>query len=164
MLPNGQSLPPSGCLYPLHATEDVPAVSLTWQNGFLAALFIKLIAQGVEVEGMNSRRLQEEIWRLSEGDPWRLDMSCMAQALATGEFSVYSIRKLPADNVLVSPGTGRWFLESPFSVPGESDSAGKLTLPDLPLGLHTLFALDGDSWYLLSFTEDTGVLLLPGGS
>ncbi len=164
MLQAGQGLPPAGGLYPLHSTKDAMTVSLSWQNGFLAALFLKLLAQGVAVEGINSRRLQEEIWSRSEGDPWRLDMSCMAQALASGEFSVYAIRKLPAANVLVSPGTGRWFLESPFSVPGESDAAGKLALPDLPLGLHTLFALDGDSWYLLSFTEETGVLLVPGGS
>jgi hypothetical protein len=168
LLPSGMRLPAAGGVYPLDAAENTGVLELSWRGGFLAELLLKLIGGGVDVAGMNSRRLAEEIWRRSAGDPWRLDMcglaEALAEALATGGFSVYDIRLLPALDVIVSPGTGQWFLESPFSSPRTSDAAGKLLLPELGVGRHTLFALSGEIWYLLWVNEQAGVLMVPGGS
>jgi hypothetical protein len=161
VLASGLRLPPAGGIYPLDASGDFWDLDISWQNGFAAELLSRLIGGGVEVAGLNSRRLAAEIWDRSAGDPWRLDMNGMAQALATGGFTVYAIRLLAHCSATVTPGTGRWFLESPFAFPLEADADGVLALQDLPVGTHTLFALGGERRYLLSITEAGDVVMVP---
>jgi len=161
VLSSGLRLPPAGGVYPLDMEADNGKLQLSWENGMLAGLLLKLIAAKVDITTLNSRRLAEEIWSRSGGDPWRLDMNGMAAALAEDLFTIYAIRLLPTCSVKVYPGAGCWFLESPWSVPREADGAGGLYLVDLPAGRHMLFAQGGGAEYLLSVTVEGEVLLLP---
>jgi hypothetical protein len=163
VLSSGLRLPAAGGVYPLDSDAEPAAgqLDLYWRHGMLAELFLKLIAGGVDVSGMNSRRLAEETWARSAGDPWRLDLNAMAEALAAEDFTVYDIRLLPAGSVTVCPGEGTWFLESPFAIPREADGEGNLELEHLPAGRHVLFAQGGESRYLLSLWEASEPLLVP---
>jgi hypothetical protein len=161
VLSSGLRLPPAGGVYPLDMEADNGKLQLSWENGMLADLLLKLIAAKVDITTLNSRRLAEEIWVRSGGDPWRLDMDGMAAALAADLFTIYAIRHLPTCSVKVCPGAGCWFLESPWSVLQEADEAGGLELVDLPAGRHLLFAQGGGTAYLLWATVEGEVLLLP---
>ncbi len=76
-------------------------------------------------------------------DPWGLDLDAITDKLARGDFDAYDVDPLPRRSVSLAAGPGTWILESPFQPARAAEAGGNLLLAEVPLGLHTLFSLEG---------------------
>jgi hypothetical protein len=94
---------------------------------------------------------------LKGGDPWALDLDTVAQKVVDGELTVWDIDPLPSRDVLVRPGDGTWFLESPFRPPIPAE-AGGLRLAAVANGMHLLCSLEGQRWKLDVGGEETALV------
>jgi hypothetical protein len=101
------------------------------------------------VSALNTARLHREMRERSGGDPWRLDLTYLAEKLASGEFRVTDIRTLPCRSLLLPIPAGTWFLESPFRLPQVTAEGEALALMEVPLGTHRLFRSDGLGGHIL---------------
>jgi len=152
-------LRPAGGLYPLGARkgDSGDELCLTWADGCLAVVMLRLAVAGRDPALVNASRLGGYL--AAEPDPWSWDLARIEQRLAGGAFTAADLDRLPTVDAVVQPGEGAWFLETPFggllaAVPG-----GALALPGLPHGLHTLFATDGRRVRI--FADGRGVFTLP---
>ena len=147
-------LPPAGGVYPHDLNEEKQStLNLSWNQGFVAIILIRLISQGFDVSGLNSRRLSEEITARAEGDPWKLDIDHITEKLSRGNFRVNYIKMIPSRTVEMIPGAGIWFLESPFFKPQHSGDQEILYLENLPQGFHRLFDVLTGSYFNLYLDE-----------
>jgi len=139
----GLVLPPAGGLFPLslETAGGQKVLSLSWKDGCAALVVSRIRALGRDVGLFNVPRLVERL-RFAD-DPWSWDSVTMAERIAAGDFTAYDIDPLPSRDVELDVGDGQWFLESPFAAVRRVDSGGTLVLPAVPLGLHTLFSLEG---------------------
>jgi len=159
-LARGQRLAPAGALFPLDLGPGGGALELSWERGPLAEVLRRLAVAGVEVGRVNAPRLADEMLEASGGDPWRLDLSLAAQALARGGFRVTDLRLLPARDLELALPAGGWFLEAPLH-PAQCSAPGQaLLLPAVPLGPHLLFAAELPGGFDLLVGERE-ILLLP---
>ena len=157
----GQSieLPPAGGVYPLDC-ETLPAsISLSWQQGAVAEILYRLWEQGVDCSTINAARLAGEIAVRCQGDPWGLDLERICSRLAAGEFRATDIRPAPSRDLLLEPGKGDWFLESPFRNRIAAQADGSLLLRNVPLGTHTLFESPPGVRYILYVEAETILML-----
>jgi hypothetical protein len=139
-LPGRQiELPPAGGIYPLNCDFCAETITMNWQQGAAAEVLYRLWRQGVDCSSINVPRLTREISARCQGDPWTLDLDRICTRLATQTFSVTDIRPAPSRDLLLTPGSGRWFLESPFRSPVSAQTEGPLLLRAVPLGEHYLF-------------------------
>lgn len=137
-------LPCAGGVYPL----DVDAgetLALSWAQGPLAQLLLELDDRGLDLERLNVPRLSAEMRLRGGEDPWNLDLTSVAAALASGQMRVTEIRLLPLSDVQVPAGPGQWFLESPLRAPCPADAQGLVWLQGVGRGFHRLFAAEGGS-------------------
>ena len=162
-------LPPAGGVYPLDCdilTSDIlgpgvptESISLSWEQGAVAEILYRLWEQGANCSAFNVPRLSGEILTRSQGDPWALDLERISSRLAAEEFRVTVIRLAPSRDLLLEPGTGNWFLESPFRLPVPARTDGSLFLQSVPLGAHILFETPSASRYFLCVQEDTTLMV-----
>ena len=152
-------LRPAGGLYPASARsgEGGDELGLTWADGCLAVVMLRLAVAGRRPAFLNAGRLGGYL--AAESDPWCWDLTRIEERLAGGEFTARDIERLPTLDAVVQPGEGEWFLETPFGGLLTAGSAGTLELPGLPHGLHTLFGMDGRRVRL--FADGRGVFALP---
>jgi hypothetical protein len=157
----GQSidLPPAGGVYPLDCDVAAESISLSWQGGAVAEVLRRLWEQGVDCSSINVPRLAGEIAARCQGDPWALDLERICTGLAAEEFRLTDIRLAPSRDLLVEPGPGNWFLESPFRLPIPADADGSLLLRSVPLGAHTLFETPPAARFFLYGREETILMI-----
>jgi hypothetical protein len=155
-------LRPAGGLYPADVVgaDGGDELALTWVDGCLAVVMLRLAVAGRDPALANAARLGSRL--ASRPDPWSWDLTRIEQRLADGGFTCRDIEALPTVDAVVQPGEGEWFLESPFCAPLAAEPGGALRLPGLPYGLHTLFAADGRR--LRIFADGRGVFSLPLGA
>jgi hypothetical protein len=136
---------PAGALSSLCTTGDDGAqeISLCWEDGPLAEVFLFLWKSGIDPGRVNARRLAG--YMRKSPDPWSWDVKKIAERLAAGDFRAYDVDRLPASDVRLSGFEGEWFFESPFSPSLCPDSGGVLEIAALPYGAHTLFSVRGES-------------------
>jgi hypothetical protein len=147
-------------LFPLDLDAAGDALVLSWEHGAAAEVFLLLVREGLDPGLLNARRLLEEMQARSGGDPGRLDLQLLAERLASGQFRVTDLRLKPARDVSLAIPSGSWFLESPFRSPQALEAGQTLLLPEVPLGAHTLFAVELPGGYEL-FVGEREALLLP---
>jgi hypothetical protein len=152
-------LPPAGGVYPLDSDTVAESISLSWQRGAAAEVLKRLWEQGVDCSTINVPRLCGEISTRSQGDPWALDLDRICDRLAAEEFRLTDIRLAPSRNLLLEPGTGNWFLESPFRFQISAETDGSLLLQNVPLGAHTLFENPPEARYFLWVQEGTTLMI-----
>jgi hypothetical protein len=152
-------LRPAGGLYPLHACRDDgrDGLCLTWADGCLAVIMLRLSVAGRDPALVNAARLGARL--AAEPDPWTWDLARIGEQLASGAFTARDLERLPTAHAVVQPGEGEWFLETPFGGPMIASPGGTLALPGLPHGLHTLFGIDGRR--LRIYADGRGVFTLP---
>lgn len=157
----GQSieLPPAGGVYPLDCDILTNTISLSWHQGASAEILYRLWKQGVDCSTINAARLAEEIGARCQGDPWALDLERICTRLAVEEFRLTDIRLAPCRDLLLEPGTGNWFLESPFRDQISAQADGSLLLQSVPLGAHILFENPPAARYFLYVQEDTVLMI-----
>ncbi|MBN1836345.1 MAG: hypothetical protein JW820_10880, partial [Spirochaetales bacterium] len=155
------SLPPAAGIYPLDLCADGRTLRLRWDQGPAGRILQRLLRQGARIEALNVPRLCREILTRYPADPWALDLDAAAAALVSGSFRVTDLGPLPCRTVELEIEPGRWFLESPFLVPAEQhEAAAPLSLPEVPLGFHRLFAVQY-GWVADLWVDRDQVLLLP---
>ena len=152
-------LRPAGGLYPLcvQSGECGEELCLTWADGCLAVVMLRLAAAGRDPALVNAARLGGCL--AAEPDPWRLDLARIEQRLADGGFTAGDIDRLPTADAVLTPGEGEWFFETPFGTPIAAAPGGVLEAPGLPHGLHTLFGMDGRRVRI--YADDRGVFTVP---
>ena len=157
----GQSidLPPAGGVYPLDCDMVAESIRLSWQRGSVAEVLHRLWEQGVDCSTVNVPRLAEEISSRCRGDPWALDLERICSGLAADEFRLTDIRLAPSRDLLLEPGPGNWFLESPFRLQISAETDGSLLLRSVPLGAHTLFENPPAARYFLYVQEETTLMI-----
>jgi hypothetical protein len=155
-------LRPAGGLYPLgvQSGEAGDELALTWADGCLAVVMLRLAVAGRDPALVNAARLGGYL--AAGPDPWCWDLGCIEERLAEGGFTVADLERLPTVDAVVQPGEGEWFLETPFSGPLAAGSDGMLEVPGLFHGLHTLFGTDGRR--VRVFADGRGVFTLPMGN
>ena len=151
-------LPPAGGLYPLDCDAVAESISLSWQQGAVAQILHRLCEQGVDCSAVHVPRLSAEIATRCLGDPWALDLDRICNRLAAEDFSLTDIRLAPSRDLLLEPGPGSWFLESPFRHPISAETDGSLLLRSVPLGAHLLFETPPESRYFLYVQEETTLM------
>jgi hypothetical protein len=137
------ALRPAGALYPYSLRGDGQSLDLTWADGAASHVLLLLRRAGMDCSIFNGPRLRGYLGR--HEDPWDLDLQEIARKIAQGDFTAYDIDALPARDQRVRPGTGQWFLESPFRPVVPADAQGVVVLRGLPDGLHALFSLEGET-------------------
>jgi hypothetical protein len=152
-------LPPAGGVYPLDCDTVAESISLSWQRGAVAEILHRLWEQGVDCSSINVPRLAEEIAARCQGDPWALDLERICAGLAAEEFRLTDIRLAPSRDLLLEPGPGDWFLESPFRLQISADTDGSLLLKRVPLGAHTLFENPPAARFFLYVQEETILMI-----
>jgi hypothetical protein len=155
-------LRPAGGLYPdcVGSGEGGDELDLTWVDGCLAVVMLRLAVAGRDPALVNAARLGGYL--AAEPDPWRWDLTRIEERLAEGGFTAADIERLPTTDAVVRTGEGEWFLETPFGGLLAAAPGGTLEVPGLPHGLHTLFGMDGRRVRL--FADGRGVFTLPMGS
>ena len=148
----GLALPPAGGLYPLDLDEGNRLV-LSWARGFASDLLLELICRGVDTSFFNTERLCREISERANGDPFNLDREGILEAVVCGRFRVTCIKPLPARTVVLQPGEGLWFTESPFSDLSETAEGEPLEIV-LSFGFHHLFDRNSHTRYDLQVDEN----------
>jgi hypothetical protein len=157
-------LRPAGGLYP----SSVPAGSgggelyLTWADGCMAVVMLRLWAAGRDPALVNAARLAGYL--AVEPDPWCWDLAHIEQQLASRAFTARDLDRLPTVDAVVQPGMGEWFLETPFGAALTASPGGALSLPGLPHGLHTLFGMDGRRVRIYADARGVFTLPIPGPS
>lgn len=156
----GQSieLPPAGGVYPLDC-DISNTIMLSWQQGATAEILYRLWHQGVDCSAVNVPRLAGEISARSQGDPWALDLDRICARLGAETFRVSDIRLAPSRALLLEPGAGSWFLESPFRIRVPTDTDGSLFLEAVPLGAHILFEMPPATCFFLYVEEETTLMI-----
>jgi len=152
-------LPPAGGVYPLDCDTVAECICLSWQRGAVAEVLQRLWEQGVDCSTINVPRLAEEIAARCQGDPWALDLERICSGLAAEEFRLTDIRLAPSRDLLLEPGPGNWFLESPFRLQISADTDGSLLLKSVPLGAHTLFKNPPEARFFL-YVQDETILMI----
>lgn len=152
-------LRPAGGLYPLALRAGRPGdeLALTWVDGCLAVVMLRLAVAGRDTTLVNAERLGGYL--AAEPDPWRWNLTRIEERLAGGELAASDIERLPTIDAVVQPGEGEWLLETPFRPLLAARPGGTLELEQLPHGLHTLFAADGRMVRL--YADQRGVFTLP---
>ncbi len=152
-------LRPAGGLYPsfVHAVGGNDELYLTWADGCLAVVMLRLWVAGRDPALVNAARLGGCL--AAEPDPWIWDIARIGQRLADGGFSAYDLDRLPTVDAVVQPGEGEWFLETPFGGVLSAAPGGTLALPGLTCGLHTLFGVEGRR--VRVYADERGVFALP---
>ena len=142
-----EHLRPAGGFYPLSLKDyqGQQVLELTWQDGAAALVMERLARQGRDVSLFNVPRLRHFLEE--SGDPWDVDLDTVAEKISRGEFNAWDIDRLPSRNADIDPGSGTWFLESPFSASFVAEN-GRIRLAGVSLGSHHLFSLDGRCWRL----------------
>jgi hypothetical protein len=155
----GLELPPAGGLYPLDCDLTTSRIRLSWEQGMIAEILARLWSRGVPCSGLNTPRLRREVEERSNGDPWSLDLNRLLAALAEGEFRVTDIRCAACRELVLDPGAGLWFLESPFRRPAAVESGEELKLSSVPLGFHLLIESSGPVMSI--YLAEDSLLILP---
>lgn len=152
-------LRPAGGLYPsfVSAGTGGDELYLTWADGCLAVVMLRLWVAGRDPALVNAARLGAYL--AAEPDPWRWDLVRIEQQLVYGSFAARDIDRLPTVDAVVQPGEGEWFLETPFGGVLTVAPGGTLSLPRLAHGLHTLFGMDGRRVRI--YADSRGVFTLP---
>jgi hypothetical protein len=152
-------LRPAGGLYPacIRPGERGDELCLTWADGCLAVIMLRLAVAGLDPALVNAGRLGGYL--ATEPDPWCWDLTRIEERLAECGFRASDIERLPAMDAVVQPGEGTWFLETPFRGALSASPGGILEVPGLPQGLHTLFGTDGRRVRL--YADGRGVFTLP---
>lgn len=152
-------LPPAGAISPLQLIKDDNfSLNLSWEDGFMAAIFEALLEQGVDITRINSPRLAAEINAEAAGDPWKLDFHKITEKLATGSFRVTYIKRLTQVNIDILLEKGEWFWESPFAPIKTIDQDGIAVIQDVSIGFHHLFKESTGKYYDL-YVEEDGVTI-----
>lgn len=135
-------LRPAGALFP-EAFSGGGRLALSWEEGFVAALLLKMDERGQLVEALNARRLSEEIGRRCGGDRWSLDQEAILTLLSLGSFRADRIKALPAHSVVLHCAPGSWWVEGdPFRQPVQADALGRLAVDSVVAGFHSFFRVD----------------------
>jgi hypothetical protein len=152
-------LRPAGGLYPLcmRSGEDGHELCLTWADGCIAVIMLRLAVAGCDPALVNTAKLGGCL--AVEPDPWCWDLVRIGQRLAGGGFTARDIDRLPTAEAVLQPGEGEWFLETPFGALLVAAPGGALEVHGLPYGLHTLFGMEGRRVRL--FVDDRGVFSVP---
>jgi len=152
-------LRPAGGLYPLSSRAGAGAdeLCLTWTDGCLAVLMLRLAVAGRDTSLVNAARLGGYL--AAEPDPWCWNLTRIEERLADGELAANDIERLPTTDAVVQPGEGGWLLETPFRPSLAAAPGGNLAIAALPHGRHTLFAVDGRKVRL--YADERGVFTLP---
>jgi hypothetical protein len=151
-------LPPAGGVYPLDC-DTTNAITLSWHEGATAEVLYRLWRQGVDCSAIDVRRLTQEMSSRCRGDPWALDLDRICARLAAETFRVTDIRLAPSRDLLLQPGEGSWFLESPFRFQVPADSDGSLFLQAVSLGAHILFENPPSTCFFLYVREETTLMI-----
>ena len=151
-------LPPAGGVYPLDC-DSTNTIVLSWQQGAVAEVLHRLWYQGMDCSAVNAPRLAREMSARCQGDPWKLDLDRICARLATEAFRLTDIRTAPSRDLLLEPGAGSWFLESPFCSRVPTDADGSLILESVPLGSHILFELSLGTCIFLYVEEETILMI-----
>jgi hypothetical protein len=149
---------PAGGLYPLDCDPAGTSMILSWEQGAVAEILHRLRVQGMDCSAFNVPRLRREIADRDQGDPWTLDLTRICARLADHTFRLTDIRPASHRDLILEPGPGRWFLESPFRKPVRASSDGTVLLQAVPLGMHYLFETDTASCLLLCVEPDAVLL------
>ena len=152
-------LPPAGGVYPLDCDLVAQSIALSWHGGAVAEVLQRLWEQGMDCSAVNVPRLAEEIATSCQGDPWALDLQRISTGLAAEDFRLTDIRLAPCRDLLLEPGPGNWFLESPFRLQVPTDADGFLLLRGVPLGAHILFENPPSARFLLYVQEETTLMI-----
>jgi hypothetical protein len=151
-------LPPAGGVYPLDCTT-IDTISLSWLHGAPAEVLYRLRKNGLGCSSVDVPRLIVEMSARCEGDPWTLDLDRICAGLADKTFRMTDIIPAPGRTLLVVPGAGSWFLESPFRIPLPARADGSLILEGLPLGAHTLFETTSGASCFLYVDEESCLMI-----
>lgn len=108
---------PAGGIYPLDTRMGKKGIELklSWEHGFEADIFGKLMEQNVDTAKINLKRLYVEVDNSDIGNPWLLDKVYIAEKLSGGSFRKTYLKKLPVYSVNVPAADGEWVMNSPFS-------------------------------------------------
>lgn len=136
-------LRPAGGFYPLSLGEGGEAGSLftSWEDGCAALVVQRVGGAGRDMALFNVARLAACMREAA--DPWSWDAAAVSEAIAAGSFTFYGLDRLPCRDVEVPAGPGEWFLESPFAGPRAAGPDGTLVLPEVTIGAHMLYSLEG---------------------
>jgi hypothetical protein len=151
-------LPPAGGVYPVDCNTQSSSITLSWESGAAAEVLYRLWIHGVNCSSINVTRLRTEMAQRCQGDPWSLDLSLLCSQLANRDFRVTDIHLAPHRDLSFELSPGRWFLESPFRAPVETE--GYLSLERVPLGTHLLFDGATGSCFFLFVDESSELLSL----
>lgn len=112
---------------------------LRYEDAPAAEVVVRLLAAQVDLRRFNVERLVREIHERLPGDPWRLDVERVVEAIAARGMRASYVRAVEAHETgLVAP-PGRWHAPSPFAPPVPGGTAW----PPLPAGLAVFLSDDG---------------------
>ena len=156
------SLPPAGAIFPInYCQEGKDRITLTWEMGFPAYIFERLLNLGVDISTFNSHRFIDVIDEKSTGDPWSLNAELIMQSIAVNNFRKTHIKKAPCSDIILIIGIGSWFLESPFSPIYNSDDNDILYIEGITEGFHRLFKIGSSRYIDLYITDNECIIFSP---
>ena len=153
-------LKPAGALFPLQCNEQ-GQLPLTWDDGFLADLFLSLDTEEFPIEHLGGTRFSETIGEKGEGDPWSLDKERIVQTLRFYSFREDYISRLPDRALEISLSRGWYLWNNLLLAPFYAETAGVYTFEDLYEGEHILFPMDGSEPVRAVITEDEWFIFYP---
>lgn len=150
------SLLPAGALFPESLGDD-GTLKLRWADGHAAAILTKLIGAGENDSGgavsrLNSARLAEEMWKRSDGNPWKLDGAAIIRGLEAGAFRATIIRRKESYPAALTDIGSVLVSANPLDPSYTPDALGTVAL-SLTAGAHRFFSADGST--TVDVTMDT---------
>ena len=156
--PEGGMRPAAG-IYPRafeRDSSDRRSFILSWEEGFAGECLMILSCETCRSEGVNTRRLIEEIDEVSKGDPWFLDMKKLLRPMVYGRFYGGFISPAPVYPVELPEEKTEWVSGDPLldlnkclERDEENGQAGIL----LPEGFHRFIAPGGSEWIDIMVSE-----------
>lgn len=145
----------AGGIYPFDGGREEP-LRLTWKDGFLAELLLRLSPEGRAP--LNIGRLREGITEAARGDPWGLDGERLIGALVFHRFTSSTLKNAPLYPWPLPSGRETWWWGDPLL-----DGADWGDPPEGPPppgvvrlypGIHRLTAPGGEEGLSLEITEE----------
>lgn len=145
---------PAGGLYPDAIQAGV--VSLSWEDGFAAAVLQHAGKAGFPLDSFNCARFFKEAGRRGAPNPWNLDTAKVLGTLAQGCFRADRLTVRKQFTLSLPTVSGIWYPENLLENLLTPEEDGSLTLTDVSWGLHRYY---NQGCRLIVQVSETGELL-----
>ncbi len=146
---------PAGGLYPDAIQAGV--VSLSWEDGFAAAVLQQAEKAGFPLDSFNCTRFFQEAGRRGAPNPWNLDATKVIETLSEGCFRADRLTVRKKFTLSLPAISGIWYPENLLENLLTPEEDGNLTLTDVSWGLHRYYS---QGCRLIVQVSETGKVLV----